>query len=74
MFEGHINNCVQRVIYALFELRDKYICWPSQEAQRLESLQNHERAGFIEAVGKVDETDIVLYYKCKTVNLINTLG
>ena len=61
--EGHINNCVRRVIYALFELRDKYICWPSREARRLESLQNQERAGFIGAVGKVDGTDIVFHYK-----------
>ena len=63
MSEGHTNNDIRRVIYALFQLRDKYICWPSREARRLESLQNQEQAGFLGAVGKVDETDIVLHYK-----------
>lgn len=61
--EGHINNCIRRVIYAPFQLRDKYVYWPSREARRLESLQNQERAGFLGAVGKVDRTDIVLHYK-----------
>lgn len=32
--EGHINNCIRRVIYALFQLRDKYVDKTSQRLQR----------------------------------------
>lgn len=61
--EGHISNCVRRVVYALFQLREKYIRWPLEDERRNESLANQERAGFLGAVGKADGTDIVLHYK-----------
>ena len=61
--EGHISNCVRRVVYALFQLPKKYIQWPLEDKRRNESLANQEHARFLGAIGKADETDIVLHYK-----------
>ena len=63
MSKGYINNCIQSVSYALFQLQDKYICWPSQKAQYLKNLQNPEYAKFIGIVGKIDKIDTILHYK-----------
>ena len=61
--EGHINDCTRRVITALFQLREQYIKWPSATERRRESINNDEREGFLGAIGKADNTDIVL--QCK---------
>ena len=61
--EGHISNCIKRVVAALFQLREEHIKWPSPSERRQESIKNDEREGFLGAVGKADGTDIVLQYK-----------
>ena len=61
--EGHIYNCTRRVVYALFQLRNRFIRWPSIEQRNRESFKNYDRAGFVGAVGSLDGTDIVLDYK-----------
>ena len=61
--EGHINNSTRRVIYALFQLQDSYIKWPTENEKRSENMRNQDREGFLGAIGKVDGTDIVLKYK-----------
>ncbi len=63
--EGHISNCMHRVIHALFQLRNKYlyITWPTSSERRLESPENQMRKGLTGAIGKVDGSDIVLLYK-----------
>lgn len=47
----------------MFQLQYKYVCWLWQEVKRLKNIQNQERATFIWAISKVNETAIVLYYK-----------
>ena len=61
--EGHFFNCTYRVVTALYRLRNRVICWPDEIARRRESMINHDRGGFIGAVGKLDGTDIVLENK-----------
>ena len=61
--EGHFFNCTYRVVTALYRLRNRVICWPDEIARRRESMINHNRGGFIGAVGKLDGTDIVLENK-----------
>ena len=58
--EGHIYNCTRRVVYALFQLRERCIRWPSPESRNRESFINYDRAGFVGTVGSLDGTDIVL--------------
>ena len=40
--EGHINNCTRRVVYALFQLRNSYIRWPTENERRIESMRNQD--------------------------------
>ena len=61
--EGHIYNSTRRVVYALFQLRNRYIKWPFPEVRHHESFKNYDRAGFVGAVGSLDGTDIVLENK-----------
>lgn len=63
VFEGHISNCTRRIVFALFQLRNSYIRWPTDNKRRIESMKNQDREGFLGAVEKVDGTDIVLWYK-----------
>ena len=58
--EGHIENCNQRVVEAIYSLRHKYIKWPSPAERIRESQENETRQGFRGVVGKVDGSDIVL--------------
>ena len=61
--EGHISNCTKRVVFALFQLQDKFIKWPSADGLRQESSETDRRADFLDCVGKVDGTDVVLAFK-----------
>ena len=61
--DGHINNFNQRVIYTLFQLRDFYIKWPTENEKRSKNVRNEDRKQFLCAIRKVDGTDIVLQYK-----------
>lgn len=38
--EGHINNSTRRVVYALFQLRDSYIKWPTENEKWSENMRN----------------------------------
>ena len=44
--EGHISNCMHKVIHALFQLRNKYITWPTSSERCLESLENQMKKRF----------------------------
>jgi hypothetical protein len=64
IFERHLFDCIKRVVEALCRLKNKFVKWSNSKARTRESLQNNERQkDFIEVVGKVDETDIVLNIK-----------
>ncbi len=63
-YQRDISQIVCIVIYSLFQLRHKYITWPTSTERRLESLENQMKKGFTGAIiGKVDGTDIILLYK-----------
>ena len=55
--------CTLRVIEALCKLKDQLIIWPNQDKRKYESMKNSDREGFLGAVGKLDDTDIVLKFK-----------
>lgn len=63
VLERYILNCIYRVIYALFQLCNKYIILPTFSERCLRSLENQTRKRFTGAIGKVDDIDIVLLYK-----------
>ena len=61
--EGHVFDCVTRVVEALADSKDQFIRWPTAADRRKEAEKNRVRAGFLDVVGKVDGTDIVLEHK-----------
>lgn len=51
------------MVEALFNLKDKIIICLDSQKRLHESLLNDKQKGFIGAVGKVDNTDIILKFK-----------
>lgn len=61
--DGNIFKQTERVINALFDLRDTWIVWGDAAAQEEESRSNYERQGFVGCLGKVDGTCVELAFK-----------
>jgi hypothetical protein len=61
--EGHVVNCVSRVVTALFDIRTHHVKWPSERQRVMESLHNEQKSGLRGVVGSVDGSDIVLHDK-----------
>ncbi len=66
IFEEHLFDCIKRVVEVLCRLKNKFVKRSNSRARIKESLRNNERQkNFIEAVNKIDETNIVLNIKSK---------
>jgi hypothetical protein len=64
--EEHLFNCIKRVIEALCRLKDQFVKWSNSRARTRKSLQNNERQkNFIDAVNKINETNVVLNIKSR---------
>ena len=71
--EGHVFNCLTRVITALYDNQNYTIRWPNAERRKNISMINQAKAGFVGAVGSVDGTDIVLWEKpCKLLLILKS--
>ena len=58
--EGHVVNCISRVVTALYDQKDRHVYWPVAERRARESQLVQQRSGLVGVVGSVDGTDIVL--------------
>ncbi|KAE8243924.1 hypothetical protein A4X13_0g6885 [Tilletia indica] len=59
--EGHVLDCVRRVVTVLASLVDDWVRWPDPTGRSEESRNAERRSGLRGVIGKLDGTDIVLY-------------
>ena len=62
-----MHKSTSQVLEALCNLKNVVIKWPNKDAKKKENMQNDTQKGFLNCMGKVDGTDIILKNKLGSV-------